>query len=67
MFYVKNVGTVERIVRTVAGLACLLFVWVNRNGATLPIGAGVGGAMLMLSGLVGFCPMCALFGRKLDR
>ena len=65
MFYRKNVGVPERWVRGVAGL--LMLAW----GVTQ---LGTGGAMPWLwiagavtavgTGLVGFCPACALIGRK---
>ena len=65
MFYFKrNVPGWERFVRVAAGLAgaglALAF-------APSPIGmwAGVaGGVMFAATGLVGFCPMCAMVGRK---
>lgn len=64
MFYVKNVPVWERVVRVAAGLIALVFMVVNW-GSPWMMGAGVAGAMLSLTGLVGFCPMCALVGRKL--
>jgi hypothetical protein len=62
-WYVKNVPMGERVVRVVVGLggavAAVLLVpgvlgWV----------AGASVAGLALTGLVGFCPMCAMVGRK---
>lgn len=62
-WYVKNVPMGERVVRVVVGLggavAAVLLVpgvmgWV--------LGASIAG--LALTGLVGFCPMCAMVGRK---
>jgi hypothetical protein len=62
--YVKNVPTGERVARVVLGaggaVAAVLMVpgilgWV--------LGASVAG--IALTGLVGFCPMCAIAGRKL--
>jgi hypothetical protein len=67
MFYVKNVPTLERIVRVVAGLAALWFAVMHWGTSNLAVGAGVAGAMLALSGLVGFCPMCAMVGRKMNK
>jgi len=31
------------------------------------VGLGVTGAVVALTGLVGFCPMCAMVGRRLDK
>lgn len=66
MLYVKNVPNGERVLRVVlgllaAGLALALLPapwgWVGTASA----------AGIVVSGLVGFCPMCALVGRRLDR
>ena len=67
MFYVKNVPTWERIVRIVMGLMALGFAAMNWGGSPLAIGVGVMGAILSMTGLFGFCPMCAMVGRKLDK
>ena len=62
-WYVKNVPVGERVLRVVVGVggavAAVLLVpgvlgWV----------AGASVAGLALTGLVGFCPMCAMVGRK---
>lgn len=62
-WYVKNVPLGERVVRVVGGLggaaAAVLLVpgvlgWV--------LGASVAG--FALTGLVGYCPLCAMVGRK---
>lgn len=66
MFYVKNVPAWERAVRIVFGLVALVFS-VFSWGSPLAVGAGLAGAMMAGTGLFGFCPMCALVGRKLDK
>ena len=64
MFYRKNVGAKERWSRILAGgliVACAF----SQLGAT-PLGwlfAGAG-VFTALTGLVGFCPACAMVGRK---
>ncbi|HEY8072444.1 MAG TPA: YgaP-like transmembrane domain [Methylocystis sp.] len=65
MLYVKNVPGWERVVRFVMG-AGLGAMAVVHFGPT-PIGYAVGamGAMAAMSGVFGFCPACALVGRKL--
>lgn len=64
MLYVKNVPTMERVIRILMGLGLLggALTWM---GAT-PTGWTLGGIGMMaaLSGLVGWCPMCAMAGRK---
>jgi hypothetical protein len=65
MFYLKrNVPVVERSLRVAAGIcgAALALKY-----APSPIGMWVGiaaGAMFALTGLIGYCPMCAMIGRK---
>ncbi|MBE7942176.1 MULTISPECIES: DUF2892 domain-containing protein [Ramlibacter] len=66
MFYAKNVPAWERILRLVMGAMALGFAAMSW-GAPLAMAAGVMGAVLAMTGLVGFCPMCAMVGRKLDK
>ncbi len=67
MFYAKNVPGWERVLRIVIGMAFLAFAYFNWGVSTIGMGAGVVGAMLSMTGLIGFCPMCAMVGRKLDK
>ena len=67
IFYVKNVPTWERVLRVVMGLLALGFAAIHWGGSPVAIGAGVAGAVLSMTGLFGFCPMCAMVGRKLDK
>lgn len=66
MFFIKNVPIWERVLRIVLGLAALGFAALSW-GNPLAIGVGITGAVLSLTGLLGFCPMCAMFGRTLDK
>ena len=64
MWYVKNVPNGERVLRVMGGL-----VGVGLSLALLPgpwswLGAA-SAAGLSVSGLLGFCPACAMVGRKL--
>ncbi|MGE3605861.1 MAG: DUF2892 domain-containing protein [Lautropia sp.] len=67
MFYVKNVPTWERILRVVMGVMGLAFAVMNWGSSGWAVGIGVMAAMLAMTGLFGFCPMCAMVGRKLDK
>lgn len=67
MFYSKNVPRWERALRIVVGLLGLGFAAMNWGASSLAAGLGIMGATLAISGVVGFCPMCAMVGRKLDR
>ncbi|MFM7011860.1 MAG: DUF2892 domain-containing protein [Betaproteobacteria bacterium] len=67
MFYVKNVPNWERILRLIAGVIALGFFVLNWGTSSMAVGVGVMGAVLAMTGLIGFCPMCAMVGRKLNR
>jgi ACR3 family arsenite efflux pump ArsB len=67
VIYVKNLPNWERAARGVMGTLAVAFAVVNWGVSGVAVGAGVMGAVLALTGLVGFCPMCALVGRKLDK
>lgn len=67
MFYAKNVPNWERVLRVIMGLMSLGYAVMNWGGSGLAVGLGIMGAMLAMTGLVGFCPMCAMVGRKLDK
>lgn len=64
MWYAKNVPGWERLVRIGAGLGVAV-------GGVLLLGRVVGwlvaasAAGIVVSGLVGFCPACAMVGRRL--
>ena len=67
MFYVKNVPNWERVLRVVLGMMALAFAAMNWGVSGLAVGMGIMGAMLAMTGLFGFCPMCAMVGRKLQK
>ena len=66
MWYVKNVPGGERVLRMLVGaagaIAALTFLPVPWSW-----GGAASAAGLTLSGLLGFCPACAMVGRKLPR
>ena len=67
MFYSKNVPGWERVLRLMMGLGALAFAWMNWHVSPLAVMAGVMGVMLAMTGLIGFCPACAMAGRKLEK
>jgi len=67
MLYVKNIPAWERILRVLAGLVGLVYAGMNWGVSSFAVGVGVMGAVLAMSGLLGFCPMCAMVGRKLNK
>jgi Protein of unknown function (DUF2892) len=65
MIYTKNLPAAERVVRGFGGVALVACGLIGMKG--LPIGYVLGGSGLftVLTGFVGFCPMCALAGRRI--
>lgn len=65
MFYRKNLPGWERAIRVVGGAAMIAYGLLGIQG--MPIGYLVAGAgaVTILTGFFGFCPMCAMVGRKL--
>jgi len=67
MFYVKNLPNWERILRVIMGVMSLAYAGMNWGVSGLAVGMGIMGAVLAMTGLMGFCPMCAMVGRKLNK
>ena len=67
MFYIKNVSNWERALRIIMGLIGLAYAAMNWVVSGFAVGVGIMGAMLAMNGLFGFCPMCAMVRRKLDK
>ncbi len=67
MLYVKNVPNWERVLRVITGVMALAFAAMNWGISSIAVGIGIMGAVLAMTGLVGFCPMCAMVGRKLNK
>lgn len=58
-----NVPSGERLVRVLLGLCLAIYAWVAGAQPNLVFVAT--GVCIALTGVVGFCPACALFGRRL--
>jgi hypothetical protein len=65
MFYVKNVPTWERIARVMMAVAMIAYGLLELKGQTMGYVVAGGGVMVLMTGFLGFCPMCAMVGRKL--
>ena len=66
MFYVKNLPMWERSLRIGGGIAAAVYALLNIGGVLgwVIVACGVGAA---LTGILGFCPACALAGRRLAK
>jgi hypothetical protein len=62
-FFAKNLPYWERALRSLGALSVVVGAW-SLGSPYRELGVGAA-AVLLLTGLVGFCPMCALVGRKL--
>ena len=64
MIYAKNLPVWERWSRAAAGIALMIYAMVGVGGGLVGwtlIGAGV---VAVLTAFFGFCPMCAMIGRR---
>ncbi|MDD2932818.1 MAG: DUF2892 domain-containing protein [Methylotenera sp.] len=64
MIYVKNIPVWERWLRVIAGTAYLLGPAAYFDWNAYGIGLGTIGAMSVVTGLLGFCPIRAMFRCK---
>jgi len=65
MSYVKNLPAWERALRVVVGAAAAAWGMLALGGTAGTVLA-LSAAGIACSGLLGFCPACAMVGRKLD-
>lgn len=65
MLYRKNLPGWERAVRAIAGIGMIGYGLYGLSGAVAGYLIAGTGAIALLSGFFGFCPMCAMVGRKL--
>ena len=63
----RNEGTADRVIRVILGIALLVGAWMGLGLATgdiLGIVAAAIAGILILTGLVGFCPAYRLVGLR---
>jgi len=65
MLFKRNVPGWERIVRAVVAIGLLIAVVAVSLAGMVGWIVGLSGAGLLTSSLLGFCPACALVGRRL--
>lgn len=65
MFYLKrNLPSLERVLRLLGAAVLAGLALSGLVGGVLALAAWVMAATLLVTGLVGFCPACAMLGRK---
>jgi hypothetical protein len=65
MFYRKNLPGWERAVRVIGGVAMVASGLLGLQGAPVGYLIAAAGGVTLLTGFFGFCPMCAMAGRRL--
>ncbi len=60
----KNMGTVDRIIRTVLAIVIIVLYVTGQITGTAAIVLGIIAAMFLLTSLIGFCPAYLPFGIK---
>lgn len=65
MFFQKNLPGIERAIRIVIGLCLICMGLMFAPEAWMKWTALGAGVIAACTGFIGFCPMCAMVGRKL--
>ena len=65
MFYQKNLPVWERGIRVAMGFGLGAGGLIGLHGGALGYGVAAMGGIVVLTGFIGFCPACAMVGRKL--
>jgi hypothetical protein len=65
MLYRKNLYTWEQALRALVAVAALIYGALFAWGTLLGYAALATGMVLLVTGAVGWCPACAMFGKKL--
>lgn len=58
----KNMGTVDRVVRTLIAVAVLVLYFTGRISGTLAIILGIVAIAFLVTSLIGWCPSYVPFG-----
>lgn len=58
----KNIGKFDSIIRYIIALVAAILIFTNTLTGTAAIIAGVIGAAMLITGLIGWCGLYSLFG-----
>lgn len=67
MLFQKNLPTWERALRVCIGLAVVIAAFFVPVAFVIQWTAAAAGVIFACTGFIGFCPMCAMSGRKVKR
>jgi len=59
---IRNVGSIDKTIRLVAGVALIAYGILGMNAAGLGLAAIAVGVVLLGTGLINFCPLFKLLG-----
>jgi hypothetical protein len=65
MIYQKNLPVWERAIRVMMGLGLIAGGLLGLHGGAAGYSLVAMGGMVMVTGFIGFCPACAMVGRKM--
>lgn len=65
MFYIKNVPMAERILRAIIGIGLIGHVILGHPSMLASAISLASAVFVIVTGFLGWCPMCALVGRKI--
>jgi hypothetical protein len=70
MFYPNNVPQWERLIRVIGGIILITLSVVSLTSGNTPLLGIIGLAsafFLIITGFIGWCPACAMIGRKIKQ
>lgn len=65
MFYHRNLPGWERAMRAIGGAVMIAYGLIGMPQTAVGYIIAVSGAVAIATGFFGFCPMCAMVGRRL--
>lgn len=67
MFYKKNLPGWERLMRVAAGIGMVTYAVMALPAGMAEYAVVAMGGIAIMTGFIGFCPICAMAGRRLDK